>query len=251
MTVVANIVEFNKSLYRYCDYNSNFSKVEIEDLIQHVWYKCYIRIHEKQELMKKALEEKNYFKYYVRKALKHTFINELRKLKRPPIRSEIEIHADKPIITEKPIEDDDAIEELMDPIELTQRQDAINKFFTKLRSSLSEDENEFLDIALEKSANEEKLNISEIGLLVAGNALKGHDILRRIQRKAKDIETRHRYLKYVSAPGKKSALQLFDIFSESIEPDMYDDSNRVARDITNNVLKKLGPDALGILAKFF
>ncbi len=214
------------------------SQWEAENLVQGVWYNIYEKLKEKPELHIQFESKPGYAYNYIFKAVKNTVINEGKKItKRKNYEQELK---------------EESGAKFEDPVEMKQRSNAVQTFINELKNELKDDETQFLDLWLEYTEQNVSANISEIARLMGLKETKGHDIFRRIKRKAQAFEAKNNLLKDVAASAVIFDLGIFDFIKDIFRPRFTLDKKyqKSGERISNKVLTELGPDAISLFSKF-
>ncbi len=217
---------------------SGLPEWDAEDVVQNVWFNVFKRLNQDQELLHRFESEPDYANNYIFKAVINGIINERKQITKRKINSQ-EPHKEPRT-------------EFEDPIEINQRSEAVQKLFKEFKNELKDDENQFMDLWNEVAEQNISVNISEVARLMGLTAAQGHDIFRRIKRKALAFKAKNNLLKDVAAPAAIFEIGIFDFIKDSFRPDVILDKKyqKSGERISNKVLAELGADAISIFSKF-
>ena len=211
------------------------SKENAEDVVQDAWLNVYNRMENDADLKRKFETEPLYFDNY----LFRTTFNGISNMRNRNTKNNVEP------------KDEELKTEFADPVSDEQRKERLEKFVSELKTRLKDDENQFFDLFLEVADQNISVNISEVARLMGLTGLKGHDIFKRIKRKAENLEAEKNMLKDVAASVAVFRLGIFDFvrdlfkFEEELDEDLLKAGNR----ISNKVLNKLGIESIPKLSK--
>jgi len=209
---------------------------DAEDLAQEAFTKCFAKVRENVEYQKLAQEDPEWFEHYAFRALINLIIN-FRKRRRILDTLDEETRIDKKINPEKELKfkekliDDKFIEE--------QKHTVMKKFILELRELLSDQEKQFLDVFLELAEESSKINISKAGRLLDLPPDKSHNMWKKIQNIANDLEAKKRPFEDVSAVRRSIGSAIFSVlneyFADNPEDEITQDSMDLARKCTKNM----------------
>jgi len=245
---------------------SGLSTENAEDVVQNAWLNVYKRLDQDKDLLHRFETESRYSDNYIFRSTINEIINARKRIKpKENEDKENRIHSgDNNSIEETPVKRKgwkprfvELIEETIktkfkDPIVKNQRKEAVQKFINEFKKELKDDENQFLDLYLEVAEQNISINISDVARLMGVKAIKGHDIFRRIKRKAQAFETKNKMLKDVAAPAAILDFGIFDFFKDIFRPRFILDKKyqKAGERISNKVLSELGIDAISTFSKF-
>ena len=229
---------------------------DAEDVVQQTWFKCIERMQKDKNLLQQLSNDSAHFNGYIFRALRNNIINFTKDKKKRNgefIEKNEEINSIKGKKSNPGLDTANlnSPDDPRDPIMDLQRKEVVQKFFSELKEELREDELQFLDLYLDIAEEDAKINISKVARLMGLSGEKGHNIFRRIIRKAEAFESKNRMLEDVSAAAAVFEFPIFAFFKDLFRKEevIDDELLKAGKRISQNVLEKLGVDAISTLSK--
>lgn len=213
-----------------------------DDLVQTALLNSYKQIKSSDEKFEKYTKDKKWFKNYVRKALINNIYNYFR---------------DQKNFTEVPQTMNDNNPNPEDTALEKQKIDYYQKFLKKLRANLNEEESNLFEELSNLIYESDKVNISKAAEKLELDSNKAHSIMRRITKKAKELESREKLLEKVGAPGALIPGPAFfgrlANWAKRISPFDTKEISRIdnltSHHILKNIMKELSAEDIGNLSK--
>lgn len=177
------------------------------------------------EFKKRALKESRFFENYVFRSLINSIINEKRRIRKLD-----------PLKTKENGEILCPAQDTLDPEKIfmeAQKQAVIKDYIEKLAEICNVEEKQFLGVFLSLAEESGKVNLSKAGRLLGLTADQSHNLMKKIERKAKYLEAKEKMLENVSTAQVvfSSLLQNFftNLFIENPEEEITPDSLEMAK----------------------
>jgi DNA-directed RNA polymerase specialized sigma24 family protein len=219
---------------------------DAEDLAQEAFANCFAKVRENLQYQKLAEEDSEWFEHYTFKALIRLIIN-LKKRRKILDTFDQEIRIDKKIKPEKELK---YKEKLIDEKYMEEQKHTVMKnFILELRELLSDQEKQFLDVFLELAEESSKINISKAGRLLDLPPDKSHNMWKKIQNIANDLEAKKKPFEDVSAVRRSIGSAISSVLNEYFTGNPEDEITQDSMDLARKCLKNMSLADISLLSK--